>query len=92
MDRESITGKMGKLFDGEWKNGNMHKGTKVYDKGDRYVGQFNEDDKRHGQGKYYWKSGATFNGEWRNGNMYNGTKFMDNGRQVSYINGKMAPR
>jgi C-terminal processing protease CtpA/Prc len=35
-----------------------------------YIGEFNENGKRHGQGTCYWNSGAKYEGQWENGNRH----------------------
>ena len=74
-------------FDGEFRNGNMYDGTLIYNNGDKYVGQFNDQEEKHGKGKYYWKNGETFDGEWRNDNMYDGTNTFVDGKKSFFRKG-----
>lgn len=36
----------------------------TYPKGDRYVGQCNDNNRPHGQGQYTWVSGSVYTGQW----------------------------
>ena len=54
--------------------------TKIYDNGDKYIGQFLSGEK-HGQGFYFYLNGNQYVGKWRNDKRYGrGTYIYKNGR------------
>ncbi len=69
----------GKVYIGAWKQGKMNgsgemvwtkkaeeKDEIVKDKCARYIGEF-VNDKKEGNGTFYWEDGRKYEGEWRNG-------------------------
>ena len=54
-------------------------GTKTYENGDKYVGDF-EDNKKHGEGTYTWVNEDKYVGEWKDNKQHGqGTKTWANG-------------
>ena len=43
------------------------KGTRIWDNGDAYIGDFGVNGKLHGQGSFVWKNGAQYVGEFAHG-------------------------
>ena len=55
------------VYNGQWKNNNMHgEGIYTWADGRRYEGQY-EMDKKHGFGVYQWADGRIYEGNWYNG-------------------------
>lgn len=67
------------VYVGEWKDGkSTGQGRLVFSDGDRYIGEFNDDD--FGQGTYFFANGGKLAGEWKEGKFSGqGTKIYDNG-------------
>ena len=68
---------------GEFKDGELIKGTKIYPNREKYIGEF-RDYKRNGQGTFTWANKNKYVGEW-NDNLQNGqgTLFAPNGSIIS---------
>lgn len=64
------------IFDGKFENNQFKSGTLLYDNGDKYVGDFN-DNKRHGEGTYYYLNGSYYTGEWKNNLKHGKGKYFD---------------
>eukprot|EP01103_Thecamoeba_quadrilineata_P020360 TRINITY_DN8694_c0_g1_i1.p1 TRINITY_DN8694_c0_g1~~TRINITY_DN8694_c0_g1_i1.p1 ORF type:complete len:285 (+),score=40.50 TRINITY_DN8694_c0_g1_i1:51-905(+) len=76
--KEVVTGSA--TYEGETKNGMKHgHGTLTWDDGDKYVGEFANDEKTNGT--FLWKGGDQYDGEWKNSLMHGkGTYTYRNGR------------
>eukprot|EP01104_Vermistella_antarctica_P012668 TRINITY_DN3713_c0_g1_i2.p1 TRINITY_DN3713_c0_g1~~TRINITY_DN3713_c0_g1_i2.p1 ORF type:complete len:300 (+),score=57.62 TRINITY_DN3713_c0_g1_i2:190-1089(+) len=68
-------------YEGETKQGMKHgRGTLIWDDGDEYIGDFENDEKV--KGTFNWKGGDTYTGEWKNSLMHGyGTYTYRNGRK-----------
>tara|TARA_Y100000590_G_scaffold102429_1_gene116378 strand:- start:9351 stop:10616 length:1266 start_codon:yes stop_codon:yes gene_type:complete len=79
----TLTTENGFVYIGEFKNGNIVKGTALYPGNAKYVGQF-ENNKPHGQGTFTFSDGSKYYGDWINGKGNgNGTKTWKDGRKYS---------
>ena len=60
----------GRVYDGEWKDNNMHgKGIYTWKDGRVYEGDYYMD-KKHGFGTYTWADGRMYEGQWYNGKQH----------------------
>ena len=56
--------KIGDVFDGKWKDGEMVTGRSTFHDGDTYEGEW-KGDKKNGQGLYRWKDGRRYFGQYK---------------------------
>ena len=61
------TDQAGNVLEGEWERGSAVRGKISYENGDVYIGELNEDEERHGAGKFInADTGAVLVGRWEN--------------------------
>lgn len=59
--------KKGGYLEGYFEKFVIKKGTRVFDDGSKYEGTFDNDEKYHGKGKYYYTDGCIYDGDWLHG-------------------------
>lgn len=70
----------GNRFEGIWKGGKLQNGLLNYQNGDRYQGNFYNNE-RHGLGLYFYQSGNRYEGVFSNGDKVEGTFHYNNGNR-----------